>query len=92
MKTINHPNAMNLKDFKFCREDREIWILMDYIPLELGKFFSQNRTNKEVMNEKFFKNISYQILNGINYLHQNMIIHRDLKLENILYDEEKNIA
>ena len=44
------------------------------------------------MNEKFFKNISYQILSGINYLHQNMIIHRDLKLENILYDKEKNIV
>ena len=92
MKKINHPNVMNLKDYKFCREDREIWILMDYIPLDLGKFLSQNKTNKEVMNEKFFKNISYQILNGVNYLHQNMIIHRDIKLENILYDKENNIA
>jgi serine/threonine protein kinase len=92
MKKINHPNVMNLKDYKFCREDREIWILMDYIPLDLGKFLSQNKTNQEVMNEKFFKNISYQILNGVNYLHQNMIIHRDLKLENILYDKENNIA
>ena len=92
MRKINHPNVMNLKDFKLCREDREIWILMDYIPLDLGKFLSQNKANKEVMNEKFFKNISYQILSGINYLHQNMIIHRDLKLENILYDKEKNIV
>ena len=93
MKKINHPNVMNLKDFKLCREDREIWILMDYIPLDLGKFLSQNKTNKEVMNEKFFKNISYQILNGINYLHQNMIIHRDLKLENILlcYNTEEGV-
>lgn len=92
MKKINHPNVIKLKDFKFCREDREIWILMDYIPLDLAKFLSQNKTNKEVLNEKFFKNISYQILKGVNYLHQNMIIHRDLKLENILYDKENNIV
>ena len=92
MKTISHPNVINLKEYKLCRKDREIWILMDYLPTDLGKFFAKNKDNKDVMNEKFFKNIPYQILNGLNYLHQNLIIHRDLKLENILYDEVKNIA
>ena len=92
MKKIHHPNLMNLKDFKFCKEDREIWILMDYMPMDLGKFFSLNRNNEKIMNERFFKNIAFQILSGVNYLHQNMIIHRDLKLENILYDEESKIA
>jgi serine/threonine protein kinase len=92
MKKLKHQNTMDLKDYKFCREEREIWILMDYFPIDLGKFFSQNKNNTKVMNEKFFKNIAHQILSGINYLHQNMIIHRDLKLENILYDEKKNIA
>ena len=91
MKKINHPNLMNLKDFKYCKEDREIWILMEYMPIDLGKFFLVNRDNKEIMNEKFFKNIAFQILSGLNYLHQKMIIHRDLKLENILYDEEKKL-
>ena len=92
MKKLRHPNVVNLIDFKLCREEREIWLLMDYLPIELGKFFFQNKQNPKIMNENFFKNISYQILNGVNYLHQNLIIHRDLKLENILYDEEKNIV
>ena len=91
MKKIEHPNVINLVDFKLCRKDRAIWILMDYLPTELGKFFSENKENKDIMNEKFVKNIAYQILNGVNYLHTNMIVHRDLKLENILYDEKKNI-
>ena len=43
------------------------------------------------MNEKFFKKIAYQILSGVRHLHQKDIIHCDLKLENILYDEAKDI-
>jgi serine/threonine protein kinase len=92
MKKIKHPNVINLVDYKFCHEDREVWILMDYLPTDLSKFYAENYSNPRVMNEKFFKNIAHQILSGVNYLHQNRIIHRDLKLENILYDEEKNIA
>ena len=92
MNKIRHPNVINLEEFNLCREEREVWILMDYVPTDLGKFYAKNKDNKDVMNENFFKNIAFQIINGANYLHQNMIMHRDLKLENILYDEEKKIA
>ena len=92
MKKIRHPNVINLIDYKLSNEDREIWILMDYLPTDLSQFYAKNITNPNVMNEKFFKNIAHQLLDGVNYLHQNRIIHRDLKPENILYDEEKNLA
>ena len=93
MKKIKkHPNIIDLVDFKMCKEERQIWILMDYIPTELGKFLYKNKNNPEIMNENFFKNISYQILCGVNHLHLKQIIHRDLKLENILYDEKKKIV
>ncbi len=43
------------------------------------------------VDEKEGKDIYYQIINGMDYLHQNNIIHRDLKLENIIIDDKKNI-
>lgn len=92
MKKIRHPNLINLIDYKFCREDRSVWILMDYLPTDLAKFFEKKKSDSKVMNEKFFKKIAFQILDGVRYLHQKNIIHRDLKLENILYDEEKNLV
>ena len=43
---------------------------------------------KVVITEKHCADIIYQILLAINYIHQSNIVHRDLKLENIMVDVE----
>ena len=93
LKRLNyskHLNIVSLLDYKL--EDNEVWILMDYLPKDLMTFFKENKDNKKIMNEKFFKNIAHQILCGLNVLHSQQIIHRDTKLENILYNEKTNLV
>ena len=88
LSRTHHLNLVNLLDYHLG--DTETLILMDYVHTDLMKFFAANKKEPKVMNEKFFKNIAHQIICGVNHLHSQQIIHRDLKLENILYDEKNN--
>ena len=90
MMTLSHPNVLKLLDFNVQNESKEVWMLFDYIPTNIGKYYIEKKDPK-IFTENFFKNIAYQIINGVFYLHKNLIIHRDLKPENILYNDSKNL-
>ena len=65
---------------------------MKYMPTNLMDFYIRTRKNPNAMNERFFINIAHQKLSGINNYHPEQIIHCDIKLENLLYDEKNNFV
>ena len=91
LKEFNHPNIIKLYDVKVTQQD--IYLVMEYCnggslkkvlnnyQLKYGKPFSE-----EIV-QYFMK----QILSAVEYLHKLGIVHRDLKLENILLKYNDNI-
>ena len=57
---------------------------------EKGELFDYIVNNGK-LNEKEACRLFQQIINGVEYLHEQNIIHRDLKPENILLDYNTNI-
>jgi serine/threonine protein kinase len=64
-----------------------IYIVLQYVPgRDLAKFFKKKLPSKE--------NLAYimkQIVSGVGYCHYKGVIHRDMKLENILIDGKLKI-
>eukprot|EP01135_Chromosphaera_perkinsii_P009356 Nk52_evm32s1737 gene=Nk52_evmTU32s1737 len=86
MKTLNHENICEL--YGVIETENSVYLLLEYAPGgELFDYIVSRGKLKEVEARKYF----VQILNALNYCHQNGIVHRDLKPENLLLDDDMNI-
>lgn len=78
-------------DWSIDRKTCEVSVLMEHMPYDLRSYFSIE-ANYKTLDEKLLKKIAFQILNGLNALHKNRIIHFDIKPDNILFDPETNLV
>ena len=92
LNEIKHPNIVNYIESK--KTKNHIYIVMEYC--NGGSLSKCLKKYKEVFKkpftEKIVQYLMRQILNALNVLHSNNILHRDLKLDNILvcFNSEKD--
>lgn len=83
LKNLSHPNIVRY--LGTAREDESLNILLEFVPggsisSLLGKFGS--------FPESVIRMYTKQLLLGLEYLHKNGIMHRDIKGANILVDNK----
>jgi len=79
LRKLMHPNIVQFRGV--CTQSPVYCIVMEYCPY--GPLFNLLREGKEIPPKKLV-DWTKQLATGMNYLHQNKIIHRDLKSPNIL--------
>ncbi|KAL8923837.1 MAG: hypothetical protein Q9208_004398 [Pyrenodesmia sp. 3 TL-2023] len=86
LRGLSHPNIVRLHEM--TETDKYIGIVLEYASGgELFDYILLHRYLKDNAARKLFA----QLISGVGYLHKKGIVHRDLKLENLLLDRNKNI-
>ncbi|KAF2751614.1 Pkinase-domain-containing protein [Sporormia fimetaria CBS 119925] len=86
LRGLEHPNIVRLHEM--VETERHIGIILEYASGgELFDYILNHRYLKDGAARRLFA----QLISGVGYLHKKGIVHRDLKLENLLLDRNRNI-
>ena len=81
MKESQHPNIVNFLD-SFLVKGVELWVVMEF--MEGGALTDVIDSN--TLDEEQIAAISFETCKGLEHLHHQSIIHRDIKSDNVLLD------
>ncbi|KAL7062573.1 hypothetical protein AAHC03_01341 [Spirometra sp. Aus1] len=87
LKRLKHPNLVNL--LEVFRRKKKLHLVFQYIDYSLLQELDNPASN--TMDRDKVMNITWQILQGINFCHQSNCIHRDIKPENILINAQGEV-
>ncbi|KAI8884407.1 Pkinase-domain-containing protein [Backusella circina FSU 941] len=82
MMLLKHPNIVGLRDLVL--QGPYFYILMDYCS---GSQLLHYIVKRQRLSDNRTRHFARQIASSLDYLHRNSIVHRDLKIENIMVDK-----
>ncbi|GAA6046789.1 hypothetical protein JCM3770_005644 [Rhodotorula araucariae] len=86
LKMVRHPNIVRLYDV--IETEKYIGIVLEYA--SGGELFDHILAHR-YLKERDASRLFAQLISGVAYLHAKGVVHRDLKLENLLLDRNRNV-
>ncbi|KAL2825225.1 kinase-like protein [Aspergillus cavernicola] len=80
LKSLNHPCLVQLK--AFGSDEKRALLVLDYCPG--GDLFEVISNNTRPMNPGLIRRIFAELVAAVRHLHEHYVVHRDIKLENVL--------
>ncbi|KAI9193241.1 kinase-like domain-containing protein [Polychytrium aggregatum] len=88
MKELRHQNIVRLYDV--IHTDRTLTLVFEFMDQDLKKFMDTHG-NQGALDPMTVKKFMYQLLKGIAFCHENRVLHRDLKPQNLLINRNMEL-
>ncbi|KAL4422316.1 hypothetical protein ABPG75_008513 [Micractinium tetrahymenae] len=82
LQTCRHPNLVELKRVVTGPRLDSVFLVFEYCPHDMGKLVD---SLPKPFHESEVKCLMQQLLSAVCYLHDHWVMHRDLKLSNLLF-------
>uniref|UniRef100_A0A665XAY4 non-specific serine/threonine protein kinase n=1 Tax=Echeneis naucrates TaxID=173247 RepID=A0A665XAY4_ECHNA len=79
LKKLNHANVVKLKEV--IRENDHLYFVFEYMKENLYQLMKERN---KLFPESVIRNMTFQILQGLFFMHEHGYFHRDMKPENLL--------
>ncbi|RKO95438.1 kinase-like protein, partial [Caulochytrium protostelioides] len=83
---LDHPNIISI--FQVVDTPQECWVVMEYAP---GGELIDYILAHDHLGEKEARRLFRQIISAMDHCHLANVVHRDLKLENLLLNKQKDL-
>ncbi|KAL4661026.1 hormonally up-regulated neu tumor-associated kinase-like [Arapaima gigas] len=83
---VRHPNVVQL--YETLETENSYYMVME---LCVGGDLMDRLCERQRLGEREVRRYTRQILSAVEHLHRHGVVHRDLKIENFLLDENNNI-
>lgn len=80
LRTLSHPTLIHLQSFDW--NDQEALIVLNYCPG--GDLFDLASQRRDLLTPPVVQRMFAELVDAVRYLHSMWIVHRDIKLENVL--------
>ncbi|KAI7695243.1 hypothetical protein SSS_01518 [Sarcoptes scabiei] len=91
LQSFDHPNVVRLLDICHGRNFEKqfnLFLVLEHVDQDLSTYLQ--RCPSPGLSLDNIKDLMFQILTGVDFLHSNRIVHRDLKPANILVTNKGN--
>ena len=85
MKELKHENIVSLHDV--IHTENKLMLVFEYMDKDLKKYMD-SRGDRGQLDYITIKSFMYQLLQGIAFCHENRVLHRDLKPQNLLINNK----
>ena len=86
LKMVRHANLVELKEA--FRKKGIVYLVFEYVQSNLLEVLQKS---PDGLDPEIIRSLIYQLLKGLAYLHSLNIMHRDIKLQNLLISDRKQL-
>lgn len=89
LRKLDHENIVRLYDVTSTTS--KLVLVFEYCKQDLKKYMDALAANNCALNPNTVMKFMSQLLMGLNFCHENQVLHRDLKPQNLLINEKEQL-